>query len=300
MKQLLIVLTMMLTASGKSAQTCPDDNHPHAIDLGLPSGAKWACCNVGATTPEGHGSYYAWGETEEKEIYDWTSYIHGDGTMETCHDIGQDISGTEYDVAHVQWGGAWVMPTQDLIKELINECSCTWTRRNDVNGDLLTGPGGGTIFLPEADFWRKGSANSAADASERESDQFPSAGYYWASTQRASVSSQASSILLSYGNASWDTYDYRSSGLTVRPVIMGVGTSVSSTPSAAMRVYRHGGYLTVSSLEDGTPVSIFDLSGRLLAEGSSHGSTATLSANLQADQMVVVRAGGRVMKVVVR
>lgn len=43
--------------------TCPDNNHPHAIDLGLPSGTKWCCCNVGASTPEGYGGYYAWGET---------------------------------------------------------------------------------------------------------------------------------------------------------------------------------------------------------------------------------------------
>ena len=45
---------------------CPDDHHPHAIDLGLPSGTKWCCCNVGASTPEGYGGYYAWGETSER------------------------------------------------------------------------------------------------------------------------------------------------------------------------------------------------------------------------------------------
>ena len=50
--------------------TCPDANHPHMIDLGLPSGTKWACCNVGASTPEGYGNYYAWGETQPKSVYD--------------------------------------------------------------------------------------------------------------------------------------------------------------------------------------------------------------------------------------
>ena len=52
-----------------SYKTCPDDKHPHMIDLGLPSGTKWACCNVGADTPESYGSYYAWGETEEKDVF---------------------------------------------------------------------------------------------------------------------------------------------------------------------------------------------------------------------------------------
>ena len=46
-----------------SNTTCPDGNHPHLIDLGLPSGTKWACCNIGAITPEGYGEYYRWAET---------------------------------------------------------------------------------------------------------------------------------------------------------------------------------------------------------------------------------------------
>ena len=66
MKKFFCIFTLMLVALAASAQSCPDDNHPHAIDLGLPSGTKWACCNVGADTPEGYGGYYAWGETEEK------------------------------------------------------------------------------------------------------------------------------------------------------------------------------------------------------------------------------------------
>lgn len=49
--------------------SCPDSHHPHLIDLGLPSGTKWACCNVGAQKPEDYGGYYAWGETAEKNSY---------------------------------------------------------------------------------------------------------------------------------------------------------------------------------------------------------------------------------------
>ena len=66
--------------------TCPDDNHPHMIDLGLPSGTKWACCNVGASSPEEYGGYYAWGETTEKDVYDWNTYTYCEGSESTCHD----------------------------------------------------------------------------------------------------------------------------------------------------------------------------------------------------------------------
>ena len=56
--------------------TCSNDNHPHIIDLGLPSGTQWSCCNRGAENPEARGGYYAWGETVAKESYDWSTYIH--------------------------------------------------------------------------------------------------------------------------------------------------------------------------------------------------------------------------------
>ena len=132
LKRLFVTLPMMLVALMASGQSCPDNNHPHAIDLGLPSGTKWACCNVGTTTPESYGSYYAWGEKEEKEKYDWTTYIHCDGSMKTCQSLGSDIAGTEYDVAHVKWGGFGVMPSKDQFQELIDKCSYTGTIENGV------------------------------------------------------------------------------------------------------------------------------------------------------------------------
>ncbi len=128
----------------------PEDHIAEAVDLGLPSGTKWASWNIGATKPEEYGGYYAWGETEEKDYYDWSSYIHCDGSYSTCHHIGDDIAGTEYDVAHVKWGGSWRMPSIDQFKELIDKCSRIWTSQNGVNGILVTGPNGNTIFLPAA------------------------------------------------------------------------------------------------------------------------------------------------------
>ncbi len=130
--------------------TCPDDHHPHLIDLGLPSGTKWACCNVGASAPEQYGGYYAWGETEEKDLYNWSTYAHYDGSSDNCYDIGSDIAGTDYDVAHVKWGGSWVMPSHEQIIELIEETTSEVMMQNGVNGCKFTSSNGGTIFLPGA------------------------------------------------------------------------------------------------------------------------------------------------------
>ena len=139
-------------SQSKSFTQCPDNNHPHAIDLGLPSGTKWACCNVGASSPEEYGGYYAWGETMTKNRYDWNTYKHCDGMEENCHNIGNNIAETRYDVAHVKWGGSWCMPSVVQIKELINNCSRKGATHNGVNGIFVTGPNGGMIFLPFAGF----------------------------------------------------------------------------------------------------------------------------------------------------
>ena len=137
--------------------TCPDNQHPHLIDLGLPSGTKWACCNVdddhSKQSPTNFGSYYAWGETKGKDYYDWSTYIHCDGLNYTCHDLGSDIAGTQYDVAHVQWGGSWVMPSEEQLLELRDNCTIEWTKENGVYGERFTGQNGGTIFIPAAGNW---------------------------------------------------------------------------------------------------------------------------------------------------
>ena len=128
-------------------------NGHDAVDLGLTSGTMWATCNVGATAPEEFGGFYAWGETVEKESYSWGTYTHCDGSYNTCHNIGEDISGTEYDVAHVKWGGSWKMPNETQVKELLNECSSEWTKVNNVNGYRFTGPNGNSIFIPAAGYY---------------------------------------------------------------------------------------------------------------------------------------------------
>ena len=148
-KPLILLFLLALLPTMASAQ-CPDNNHPHMIDLGLPSGTKWACCNVGASKPEDYGGYYAWGETVEKDSYTWANYSHCDGTSETIHDIGINIACTQYDVAHKNWGGEWGIPSREQYRELRKNTSQEWTTMNGVNGFKITGKNGSSIFLPAA------------------------------------------------------------------------------------------------------------------------------------------------------
>ena len=186
--------------------SCPDNHHPHAIDLGLPSGTKWACCNIGASSPEGYGGYYAWGETSEKSEYTWDNYAYYNSQTGDFISLGSDIAGTSYDVAHVQWGGSWVMPSHVQQRELVEHCSREWTTVNGVNGVLVTGPSGGQIFLPAAGSRWDGYLSSAG-----------SDGNYWSSTQYPDSSIGAYS--LNFYSDYWYWYNRsRNYGQSVRAV----------------------------------------------------------------------------------
>ncbi len=129
----------------------PQEETPgEPIDLGL--SVLWASHNMGASYPEGYGDYYAWGELEKKDFYDWSTYKHSDGTRKTCHKLGKVISGTEYDVAHVKWGGKWRMPTQEEIRELCTRCDYVWIKVNGVQGVKFIARNGNTIFFPNSGY----------------------------------------------------------------------------------------------------------------------------------------------------
>jgi len=96
-------------------QGCPDENHLHAIDLGLASGTKWACSNYGATKPEEFGGLYTW-----------------------------------YAAMELPLGDSWNLPTKEQFEELINSCTWEWTELNGVVGYKVIGPNGNYIFLPRA------------------------------------------------------------------------------------------------------------------------------------------------------
>ena len=146
-------LRLALFYNGKSRYySCPDDHHPHQIDLGLPSGTKWACCNVGATKPEENGGFYAWGETIEKSEYNIDNYSFYNNNDNTYIDIGEDIAGTDYDVAHVKWGINWCMPNNIQFQELLDCCEKEITQyMNKGWGMKFTGPNGNSLFFPPKD-----------------------------------------------------------------------------------------------------------------------------------------------------
>ena len=208
-----VVENITLTAKFKS-RTNP--NGHEYIDLGLPSGLKWATCNVGASSPEEFGGYYAWGETEEKDNYSWSTYKWCRGSYDTqtkyCTDSSygtvdnKTVLDPEDDVAHVKWGGTWRMPTLDEQKELLNKCTWNWTTQNGVNGYKVTGPNGNSIFLPAAGY------RDGTGAYHR-----GSYGYYWSSSLDSDDSYGACCLYFGSGRRGWYC-DYRYLGHSVRPV----------------------------------------------------------------------------------
>ena len=192
--------------SNVSYNACPDGNHPHLIDLGLPSGTKWACCNIGANAPGDYGNYYAWGETQPKEVYNWSNYIHCDGSSSTCHDIGLDIAGTQYDAATANWGAPWRMPSREQCEEFRTNCTYVWTSMDGVEGLRFTGPNGGSIFLPAAgNRWNNELANATVY------------GLYWSSTRYYAFLDKGYTFAFYSNYASW-TDSSVAYGQPVRPV----------------------------------------------------------------------------------
>ncbi len=175
------------------------------VDLGL--SVCWAEHNVGASSPEEYGDYFAWGETEPKSEYMAETYKYYDKTKKTYIDIGKDISGTKYDVARAQWGGNWRMPRLEEIKELINKCLWQWTELKGIKGYKVTGPNGDSIFLPAAGY-RCGT----------EVDSRGSYGFYRSGTLDEYYSGNAYGLGFYSGNHDWCSSSYRDYGLTVRPV----------------------------------------------------------------------------------
>lgn len=197
---------------------CPDENHPHIIDLGI--GTLWACCNVGANKPEEYGGYYAWGETKEKSEYTPNTYLYYttneistsswtyNGTRYYCVRIGNDISGSQYDTARVNWGSPWRMPKESEINDLIQLCSRNKTTVNGIDGVKFTGPNGNSVFLP-----------SASGASWDDSYGRFGGGWYWLGVLSNRYEWDAKLLNFSTGSVYLNNYGYyRHCGFSVRPV----------------------------------------------------------------------------------
>lgn len=134
----VIALAGMLASNNAFGQLGTLNGHEY-VDLGLPSGTKWATCNVGANESFEYGDHFAWGETVTKKNYTDKNYKYTDNPTTLPPDA---------DAATVNWGKEWRMPTKAEFEELKNNCTVNMIQMNGVNGCLLTGPSGNSIFLP--------------------------------------------------------------------------------------------------------------------------------------------------------
>lgn len=207
MKRTLRRLSLVMIATALVFTGCKKDqeeegiiNGHECVDLGLPSGTKWATCNVGANTPEGYGNYYAWGEITTKTSYEQSNSVTSGLTL-------SDISGNPiYDVARANWGSTWRLPTNAEMEELVKNCTWTWTTQNEVNGMKVVGPNGNSIFLPAAGYFTKSSHEHVGEY-----------GYYWSSTPYQSYVNYACFLDFNSNNHKANKLG-RCQGLTVRPV----------------------------------------------------------------------------------
>lgn len=198
------------------------------VDLGL--SVKWATCNVGANTPEEFGDYFAWGETQPKEVYNWSTYKYCNGSYFTITKYNNDsvwgvvddktVLELKDDAAHANWGGDWRMPTIEEQIELIDNCTFTYTVQNGVNGCIVTSKkNGNCIFLPAA-----GARGEWYD----EKNSTGVYGFYWSSSFLMCYAGYgfllhefrdgADAYIISYGSVG-DDIRGRAVGQSVRPVL---------------------------------------------------------------------------------
>lgn len=184
------------------------------VDLGLPSGILWAKYNVGATSPEEYGGYYAWGETEEKSSYTWENYKYATflgydewgNPIYECEYIGDNISGTIYDVAHVQWGDGARLPSISDINELLDFCNIKYGQYQNVEGAYLIGPNANTIFLPFGGYVYGSRIDDKGEY-----------GTFWSGIQSEEYQDYARYLESEYNETDTDS-ELRMTGRTVRPV----------------------------------------------------------------------------------
>lgn len=141
-----ITLKQTINGNGKTLTVRRDGIAYNAIDLGL--SVQWCDRNVGATSVEGLGSYFAWGETNPKESYSWDTYTYGSSETNVT-DIGMIISDTQYDAATKMLGDGWRMPSRAELIELIYKCTWEKASLNGINGLRATAKNGKSIFFAQ-------------------------------------------------------------------------------------------------------------------------------------------------------
>ena len=192
------------------------------VDLGLPSGLLWATCNVGANVPEEYGDYFAWGETQPKDTYNWNTYLYSNNGSWEYYNLTKYCNDSQYghnsftdnlttllpedDAAKAFWGIDWRMPTQEEWQELIDNTTSMWTYQNGVSGRLFTASNGNCLFLPASGCHY----NSILDYAG-------SYGYYWSSSLFSDRPDHAWNLYFGSGFISI-YWDFRIFGFSVRPV----------------------------------------------------------------------------------
>ena len=197
-----------------NARALTDDFPQHDyVDLGLPSGTLWATMNIGASSPEEYGDYFAWGEIAPKEDYTWETYKWCDGTTRSltkyCLDSYYGLVDHKYilepadDAAYMNWGPSWRMPTREQLIELGEYGTWQSTSINGINGYLVTGPNGNTLFFPKTGYY---------DGSTLQLTGYYS--FYWSGTLKGNISSNA---CCTYSMSPYFSRN-RNNGLPVRAV----------------------------------------------------------------------------------
>lgn len=213
--QVVLVIILAVIAAGCNKEKSNHDQtvviHEY-VDLGLPSGTLWATCNVGAENPEDCGDYFAWGETDPKDSYDWNNYKYGD-CVDGFYKLSKyyaDDSLTVLepcdDAVRANWGEGWRMPTKEEYDELYQETTFVWTKINGVYGRLFIGSNGNSIFMPATGFLL--------------GEQFigPGLGIYWSSTLQTVSLVSAWSLHFDWENCHVCATYERSRGHVVRGV----------------------------------------------------------------------------------
>ena len=204
------IISKVKNVTFEEAAVEPDDEHEY-VDLALPSGTLWATCNVGANSPEEYGDYFAWGETEPKVEYSWSTYFDKEGgTLKKYNNNGgkRELD-PEDDAATANWGNLWQLPSFSQITELYNVGYTTteWTTQNGVNGMLITSQRNGkSIFLPAAGYRLDISLNNEYNG-----------GYYWSRSLNTNDGSNAYTLCFNWNiiNCYNGSREY---GQSVRPV----------------------------------------------------------------------------------
>ncbi len=191
---------------------------PEYIDLGL--SVKWATCNIGATSPDEYGDYFAWGETQPKSDYSWNTYKYCNGNDDImtkyCNNSSYGIVDNKTvldpadDAAHIKWGGSWRMPTSAEFEELRTDCTWMWTTQYGVYGyKVVSKTNGNFIFLPAAGARYDTSLGYAG-----------SAGNYWSGSLENFISFPVLALGLAISQESYcGLLDERRAGNSVRPVL---------------------------------------------------------------------------------